>query len=324
MKNPAALKTLLEDRIRDIREQPAWEHPMYAPIAYIMGLGGKRIRPLLLLMTYQALSEDSVEKALDAATSVEVFHNFTLVHDDIMDNAPVRRGQATVHEKWDENIAILAGDAMFGVALDLLVRGFPEKAGALTREFSRVSIGVCEGQMEDMLMAGSETVGIPDYLEMIRKKTAMLIGGAMSLGGIAAGASQAVVDQLYAYGEAMGMGFQLQDDYLDVYAEQTKFGKQVAGDILENKMTYLLLKAIEKADPQQQKTLEKLLYDTPDPDAKVAGVRAIYEAVDIQGETRRAMATYFDKARDLGTELRRFDGFVFVDEFLGAVMKRDF
>ncbi|MEM0998350.1 MAG: polyprenyl synthetase family protein [Bacteroidota bacterium] len=324
MESPTALKALFEDRIAEIREQEDWSGTLYAPMAYILRLGGKRVRPMLLLLTYQALSGRSAAEALNAAAAVELFHNFTLIHDDIMDNAPKRRNQPTVHEKWDVNTAILAGDAMFAVAVDYMVRDFPEKAGPLTREFMRVSVGVCEGQMEDMDMAEAEGASIAEYIEMIRKKTAMLIGGAMSIGAIAAGALPGVVRDIYAYGEAVGIGFQLQDDYLDVYAEQAKFGKQVAGDILENKKTFLLIRAMEKSSPAQSQRLEQLLFEEADDQRKIAGVKAIYAELDIPAETRAHSETYFNRADALSEVLSTQPGFAQIDTFLQALMKREY
>jgi geranylgeranyl diphosphate synthase type II len=324
MESPAALKALFETRLAEIREQDDWSRSLYRPMAYILNLGGKRVRPLLLLLSYQSLSGKSAKTALNAAAGVELFHNFTLIHDDIMDRAPVRRGKATVHEKWNEDTAILAGDAMFSIAVDLMVRDFPEFAAPLIREFMRVSVGVCEGQMEDMDMANAPGASINEYIEMIRKKTAMLIGGSMSLGAIAAGSDQETVAAMYEYGEAIGIGFQLQDDFLDVYAKEEKFGKQVAGDILENKKTFLLIRAMEKADASQSERLKSLLFEEEDPGLKIAGVMAIYEELGIPKETRSHIDAYFSKAERMGAVLAQHPGFAQIDAFLKALMQRDY
>jgi len=274
-------------------------------------------------MSYQAMAGRDGTEALNCATAVEFFHNFSLIHDDIMDNAPVRRGKQTVHEKWNVNTAILSGDAMFAMAYEFLIADFPQHAAALMHEFSRVAIGVCEGQMQDMEMAG-RPASVPQYIEMIRKKTAMLLGGSLSLGGIAAGAEPATVAQLYAVGEAAGIGFQLHDDYLDVYAPADKFGKQVGGDILENKMTFLLIRCIEKADAAQKKELDHLLYVEPSADAKIAGVMALYAKLGIREETQAEMDRYFAIAGRLSATLQHHPGYVLIEDFFTSLAKRDF
>lgn len=324
MESPAALKALFEEKLAEIREQDGWSRSLYQPMAYILSLGGKRVRPLLLLLSYQALSGKSANSALNSAAGVELFHNFSLIHDDIMDRAPVRRGKPTVHEKWNGDTAILAGDAMFAVAVELMVKDFPEKAYPLVREFMRISIGVCEGQMEDMDMANAPGASIAEYVEMIRKKTAMLIGGSMSMGAIAAGSDAETVSQMYDYGEAIGIGFQLQDDFLDVYAKEEKFGKQVAGDILENKKTFLLIRAMEKADAEQSERLKNLLFQEQDPTRKITGVMAIYEELGIPEETRTHIDAYFSKAEQMGAKLARHSGFAQIDVFLKALIQRDY
>lgn len=324
MKNAKACKTLITTYLESMVGTPEWEGEMYQPMSYILSMGGKRIRPVLLLLTYQAVTGESPEPALGPASSVELFHNFTLMHDDIMDNAPVRRGMATVHEKWDRDTAILAGDAMFAIAMQNTVTGFPAQAGKLIAEFSRIAVGVCEGQMEDLTMAGLKGVTEERYIEMIRKKTAMLLGGSMSLGAIAAGADSEVVNQLYAYGESMGIGFQLQDDYLDVYADAEKFGKQVGGDILENKMTFLLIRALELASGETEKELHRLLFREENAEAKVAGVMEVYAELGIPEITREKTEGYFRKAREIGKELSRFEGFAHISQYLEALTQREY
>ncbi len=324
MKSPAELKALFESHLETFNSSPKWQGSLYKPMTYILSLGGKRIRPVLLLLTYQSLSGESGEKALNAAAAVEFFHNFSLLHDDIMDKAPVRRGQPTVHIKWNEDTAILSGDAMFALSFELLIRDFPEKAAELIRVFTDISVDVCEGQMEDMGMAEAEGGDIPEYLEMIRKKTAVLIGGAMSLGAICAGADPELVERIRTYGELIGLGFQLQDDFLDVYAEQAKFGKQVAGDILENKKTFLLLTARADADDATGQELERLLMEENDPAKKIAGVRQIYDDLDVPNKTRTLIAAYFEKAEQMGRELSHFNGFEHIDAFFKALIQRDY
>lgn len=322
MQRPAELKAALEGHLSSLCSSASWQVGLYAPMAYILGLGGKRVRPLLLLLSYQAMSGRNGSNALNCATAVELFHNFSLVHDDIMDRAPMRRGQPTVHEKWNTNTAILSGDAMFALAYDFLIRDFPERAAALLREFTRVAVGVCEGQMEDMEMAGNPAK-VPQYIEMIRKKTAMLIGGSLSLGAIAAGAETDEVERLYQLGETAGIGFQLHDDYLDVYAPAAKLGKQVGGDILENKMTFLLIRCLEKANPQQRIRLDQLLYWTPSPEAKVAGIMELYVEMGIQEETLLEMNRYFQAADGIAEDFRGRPGFDLIHSFFKSLAQRD-
>ncbi|MBK9453386.1 MAG: polyprenyl synthetase family protein [Bacteroidetes bacterium] len=322
MQQPAELKAALEGHLSGISSRPHWQSGLYAPMAYILDLGGKRIRPMLLLMSYQAMSGRPGTEALNCATAVEFFHNFSLIHDDIMDNAPVRRGKPTVHEKWNTNTAILSGDAMFALAYEFLIQDFPQQAAPLLREFTRVAVGVCEGQMEDMEMAG-QRADVPQYIEMIRKKTAMLIGGSLSIGAIAAGASPQEVERLYQLGETAGIGFQLHDDYLDVYAPAEKFGKQVGGDILENKMTFLLIRCIERANPEQKKRLDHLLYEEKVPEAKIAGVMALYAELGIEQETIAEMDRYFAAADAIAVEFRGKPGFEMIEGFFQSISKRD-
>lgn len=268
---------------------------LYEPIDYIMSLGGKRLRPLLTLVTANLFTSDW-QAALKPAMGLEVFHNFTLMHDDIMDNAPARRGKLTVHLKWDINRAILSGDVMLVAAYELM----SEANGGVLREvlkrFNKTAAEVCEGQQLDMLFAEKPEVSKEDYLEMIRLKTSVLVGFAMELGGIVAGESKAVCTQLFKIGENLGLGFQQMDDVLDVYADPKKFGKQVGGDIIENKRTWLLLRALEKAEGTP---LEKELigwFSVSDPEKKVAGVRNIYDTLNIKEEATALAKVYFDRA----------------------------
>lgn len=324
MKAPQQLMSEFEAFLLALRQERLQSgDELYAPMDYILALGGKRIRPLLVAMAYQTVAHADARPAFAVAAAVELFHNFSLLHDDIMDNAPLRRGMPTVHEKWNTNTAILAGDAMFALAYELLVSGQTAQAGPLVRAFTQVALGVCEGQMEDMQLAARDTASIPEYIEMIRKKTAMLIGGAMRLGALAAGADATLSEAFYRYGEAAGIGFQLHDDYLDVYAGSAKSGKQVAGDILENKKTYLLLRALEKAAPAQRAALEGYLQGQHSPDEKIAGVMALYAALDIPAETQAQIAHYFDQAHALGKPLADFPGFAYIHQFMLALMQRD-
>lgn len=324
MISPPALKSRFETHLDSIFQSPDWNGPLHGPMRYILELKGKRIRPVLLLLAYQAVTGKDPAPALNAAAAVEFFHNFSLIHDDIMDNDPIRRGMPTVHEKYGVNAAILSGDAMFALTFELLVRDFPQYASALVKEYTDVSVAVCVGQMDDMLLPETplEEVPIPRTLEMLRKKTAVLIGGSMSLGAICAGAEAQVVADLREYGELTGLAFQLQDDFLDVYGDQELIGKRVGTDILENKKTFLLLKAFEKADASQKKALLALLHEQ-DPGRKIAGVKAIYAELGIPEETQSLIRSYFDRAEALGQRLAGLPGFGPIAAYFEAMVKRD-
>jgi geranylgeranyl diphosphate synthase type II len=267
-----------------------------------MSLGGKRIRPLLSLLAYGMYGKNP-EEILSQAAAVEVFHNFTLMHDDIMDQAPLRRGQATVHEKWNANIAILSGDVMLVRAYDLLLPTAPELLPEVIRLFNKTAAEVCEGQQLDMNFEAYQTVQEEEYLEMIKLKTAVLLGFALQLGAVLAGAEKGNAEKLYSFGVNIGVGFQLMDDLLDVYADQAKFGKQVGGDIIANKKTFLLIKALELAKGPQLEELQRLLaLQEFDKAQKVAAVKAIYEQLGIRQLTEEKMQSFFEEG------FRQFEG----------------
>ena len=295
--NKAFLAALEEEISRlDIGQNPS---ELYDPIHYLLSLGGKRIRPVLCLLTYSLFKSDW-EKQVPAALSVEIFHNFTLMHDDIMDKAPIRRGKQTVHEKWNDNIAILSGDVMLVNAYQYLnkVEGLSLKAFQhLLGRLSRIAAEVCEGQQFDMNFESRDDVRVEEYIEMIRLKTSVLIGFSMEMGGLLASAPPSVSDSLYRIGETIGLGFQLKDDLLDVYGDPEKFGKQPGGDILANKKTYLLIKAFEKAAGSTLDSLEKWVAATDyDASEKVQAVTAIYDSLGLKAETEAVIASYFDAA----------------------------
>jgi geranylgeranyl diphosphate synthase type II len=270
---------------------------LYEPIRYIMALGGKRMRPLLSLLAYQLYHED-VKKAIPASIAVEIFHNFTLMHDDIMDNAPLRRGQSTVHEKWNSPVAILSGDVMLVKAYQQIIQHSPkEKLTEILEKFNQCAIEVCEGQEIDMNFEEQEQVEEANYLEMIRLKTAVLLGFSLEFGGILAMDNEADQALLYQMGVNAGIGFQLMDDLLDVYADQEKFGKQVGGDIIANKKTYLLIKAKELASGGSNTKLQKwLMAKEFDKEEKVKAVKDIYDELNIKELTEAKMSEYFEKA----------------------------
>src|SRR3569833_1427024 len=229
---------------------PLYPADLYEPIKYILALGGKRIRPALLLMSCDMFGGD-ILKAVPPALAIEVFHNFTLMHDDIMDNAPLRRGKVTVHEKWNKNVAILSGDVMLVKGYELMMNVDDRVLRPIMNIFNETAIGVCEGQQIDMEFETRSDVHIDEYINMIRLKTAVVLGGAVKIGALIGGSTPEDALLLQTFGEQLGVAFQLQDDILDVYGDPEKFGKQVGCDILSNKKTFLLLKALELADKEQ-------------------------------------------------------------------------
>lgn len=323
MTNPEALLDQLEERLSQIQ---FGEHPpeLYDPIDYILANGGKRLRPLLALLTYQVY-QPSPGKILDAALALEVFHNFTLMHDDIMDNAPLRRGKATVHEKWDANVAILSGDVMFVKAYDLLLSVAADLLPRVITRFNECAIGVCEGQQIDMNFEQQEVVSETSYIEMIRKKTAVLIGFSLELGAILARASEADQQRWRDFGEKIGIGFQLKDDWLDVYADSSKFGKQVGGDIAANKKTYLLIKALEMAQGEDKAALQAWLNRKEfNHEEKVAAVMEIYERLNIKNMAAKKMNLFFNSAfTDLEQLSVQNEAVELLKEFSHKLINRD-
>ena len=261
---------------------------LYDPIQYILGLGGKRIRPMLTLMIADILGSD-VNKALPAATAVEVFHNFSLIHDDIMDEAPLRRGNQTVHEKWDLNTGILSGDAMLILAYQFFEHYEPKIFQQLAKLFSKTALEVCEGQQYDVDFETRDDVTIPEYLKMIEYKTAVLVAAAMKMGAIIAETNEENCNAIYDFGLNLGIAFQLQDDILDVYGNPEKFGKQIGGDIIANKKTFLHLKALALAHGDEGLCLtDSSLSQTE----KIATVTALYNKHQIQELANIEMEKY--------------------------------
>jgi len=287
------LQQLIEVSITKI-EYPAHPANLYEPIRYIMRFGGKRIRPVLLLLSSELFNPD-VTIAIDAALAIETFHNFTLIHDDIMDNAPLRRGHDTVHIKWGVNNAILSGDVMMVEANKHLTQLDTAVLKDALNCFNTTAQGVCEGQQLDMEFEQRDDVSIDQYINMIRLKTAVLVGGSMKLGAIVAGASVEDANLLYDFGENFGIAFQLQDDILDVYGDPLKFGKQVGGDIISNKQTFLLLKLKELAGADDLKLLE-LQYTNTDHLSKVEAITALYDQYKIREEAVAKMKYNLDIA----------------------------
>lgn len=271
---------------------------LYDPISYSMNLGGKRVRPATLLMVADIFEANKLD-ALHAAMGVEVFHNFTLVHDDIMDEAPLRRGQDTVYRKWNRDIAILSGDVMFVKAVDYFLKLQPaEKMGRVLRVFNKTAAEVCDGQQMDMNFETTEEVSIPQYLRMIELKTAVLLAASLKIGAIIGKASEEDADNIYEFGKNVGIAFQLQDDYLDAYADPRSFGKRVGGDIIANKKTYLLLEAMNLANEEQKSELKSCLEGELSDDDKVNRVKAVYDQLKIPQLSQLKMKTYFDRGME--------------------------
>jgi geranylgeranyl diphosphate synthase type II len=269
---------------------------LYEPIHYILGLGGKKIRPVLTLMSAEVFDAD-YKKALPAAMAVEVFHNFSLIHDDIMDDAPLRRGHETVHEKWDTNTGILSGDAMLILAYQYFEKYEPKIFRDLAKLFSKTALEVCEGQQWDVDFENRDDVTIPDYLKMIEYKTAVLVAASMKMGAIIAETSEENAQLIYEFGLNLGLAFQLQDDYLDAFGDPETFGKQVGGDIIENKKTYLYLKAVAFASPEENEQLMHLYSIQPqDNSDKIKSVKEIFLATGAAQATKEAIQEYTLKA----------------------------
>jgi len=273
----------------------AYPTELYDPIRYIMSLGGKRLRPLLTVLSAHLFTDDW-QKALNPSVAVEVFHNFTLMHDDIMDQAPLRRGKPTVHEKWNANIGIVSGDVMLVNAYDLLLDVAPSQLRRVIQRFNRTAAQVCEGQQLDMNFETRWDVAEAEYLDMIRLKTSVLLGFAMELGGMVAGADEPTTKHLYEAGVNMGLGFQLKDDLLDVYGDPDKFGKQVGGDIIANKKTFLLIEALHRAKGTKKEELDGWLNaKTFDKTQKVAAVTRLYDELGVRQMTEIKINDYFQK-----------------------------
>jgi geranylgeranyl diphosphate synthase type II len=265
---------------------------LYEPIGYILSLGGKRIRPILTLMAAE-IFDSPLQKALPAAMAVEVFHNFSLVHDDIMDDAPLRRGKATVHEKWDLNTGILSGDAMLILAYQFFENYEPAVFKALAKLFSKTALEVCEGQQYDVDFENRDDVTIVEYLKMIEFKTAVLVAAALKMGAIIAETTTENANLIYDFGLNLGIAFQLQDDYLDCFGNPETFGKQVGGDIIENKKTYLYLKTIEFAKPAEREELLHLYSIQPQDNAeKIASVKEIFIQTGAATATQKAIEAF--------------------------------
>lgn len=298
MQKIVELQDLVNKRIKE-KSYSKFPEELYDPLDYIMSLGGKRMRPVLVLLAHHLYSDHHAE-ALNAAIAVETFHNFSLIHDDIMDDAPLRRGKPTVHEKWNHNTAILSGDVMLVKAYDLLLNYPANILPDLLTLFNKTATEVCEGQQIDMLFEKQANVSVEAYLKMIELKTAVLLACSLEMGAIIAGAPKEEAEMLYEFGRLMGIAFQLQDDYLDVYANPEKFGKQVGGDIIANKKTFLWIEAHRLASAEQRNELthwEQLqVFKAED---KVSAVTKIYNDLGIPTLTQQKIDEFAKKAFEL-------------------------
>lgn len=291
------IETYKEDFVGYLNEKIGIKEPvnLYEPIHYILQIGGKRLRPVLTLMTCEIFN-GQVKDAYEAALAIEIFHNFTLVHDDIMDSAPIRRGFETVHKKWDINTGILSGDAMLIIAYQCFENYEPFVYQKLMKLFSKTALEVCEGQQLDVDFESRNDVTIQSYLKMITYKTSVLVAAAMKMGAIIAKVEDDEAEKIYDFGLNLGIAFQLQDDYLDTFGDEALFGKQIGGDISENKKTFLYLKAIEVCGREDK---EKLMdfYDSKEySNTKVKEVTRIFEKNNIQEITKNEIAFYTNLA----------------------------
>ena len=270
---------------------------LYEPIRYVLSMGGKRIRPVLMLLSYNMFRENP-EEILMPACALETYHNYTLLHDDLMDNADLRRGHETVHRKWDANTAILSGDSMLVLAYQRMAQCDKQKMPEVLSLFTETALEIGEGQQYDMDFEHRNDVTEDEYIEMIRLKTSVLLACAMKIGAILAGASKEDADNLYRFGEQIGLAFQLQDDYLDVYGDTRVFGKAIGGDITSNKKTYMLINAMLRANDTQRAELEKWISATEfDRDEKIAAVTRLYNEIGIDKLAQEKINFYFEQSR---------------------------
>jgi geranylgeranyl diphosphate synthase, type II len=319
-------KLYLEQVEKVIANVPYPKQPadLYEPIRYTLSNAGKRLRPVISMMACDLMDGDCAD-AIHPAVSLELLHNFTLIHDDIMDQAPLRRGHETVYRKWNPNIAILSGDTLFAMAYDYLIRTDHKLLPQLLHAFNRIAIQVCEGQQMDMNFEKRDDVSIDEYIEMIRLKTAVFFGGCIQIGAITGGAPKDQVDLLYDYGEKLGIAFQLQDDILDAFGSEKEIGKKQGGDIVANKKTFLYLKALELADENTASKLRKLFSEPfEDEDRKILEVLQIFDKLGVRRHAETVMEQYYQAAmQSLGKVKADPDKKEIFRQFGVKLMKRD-
>jgi geranylgeranyl diphosphate synthase type II len=302
---------------------PSAPADLYNPITYTLGLGGKRLRPLLVLASCQMFGGE-LDDAINPAIGIELFHNFTLLHDDIMDEAPLRRGKESVYKKWNSNVAILAGDTMFAIANKYMLRTRPQAISQVMELFNQTAIEVCEGQQYDMDYEKQQNVSIPEYIEMIKLKTAVLLAASLKTGAIIAGSGTVDCNHIYDFGINIGLAFQIKDDLLDVYGDQEKFGKVSGGDIIAGKKTYLYLKAIEAAESQAESFRELYASRTIPGAEKVMKVKEIFNQLNIEQHTRKLIDDYYQKAlHDLSCISIPVEAMEALSEYTADLMERE-
>jgi len=295
MRDVSDYQQIIADSIVNFTEKNG-SGTLYEPVNYIFSLGGKRLRPALLLMANDLFGGD-INEAIECALAVEVFHNFTLLHDDIMDSAPLRRGSPTVHEKWGVNEAILSGDVLMVQAVRLMTQCPDRVLRDVLEVFHITAVEVCEGQQMDMDFEKRNDVSIEEYIRMIELKTSVLLAGALKIGALIGGATKEDSDLMYEFGRNLGISFQIKDDILDVYGDQNKFGKQEGGDIIENKKTYLMLNALElAAGPDKDRLVGWIAKDSFEAVEKVAEVKKIYNSLDVRAHSESVMNNYYEVA----------------------------
>lgn len=323
MKAVAELHELIEKELSLLKFNSRPKE-LYDPIVYSLSQGGKRMRPVLVLMGCNLFSEN-IDKAIAPALGIEMFHNFTLLHDDIMDNAPLRRNNLTVHNKWNNSIAILSGDAMFVKAVQLVMRVEDPILRPVLQLFNETAIEVCEGQQIDMNFESRNNVSIAEYLNMITLKTAVLLGCSLKVGALVGGASDENARHLYEFGKNMGIAFQLQDDILDVYADPEKFGKLPGGDIVSNKKTFLLLKSLELSHKyMKEELLNWLMVRDFNQQEKITAVRSIYDFLNIRELAKKEIQKYFNKSLEHLKTIKANDNRkVKLQEFAESLMVRE-
>lgn len=294
MNNFIEYKSAVADYINQInfKKEPK---ELYEPIGYIANLGGKRLRPLLTLFAAEVFGAQPTD-AIHAAVAIELFHNFSLIHDDIMDEAPLRRGNKTVHEKWNLNTGILSGDAMLILAYQYFENYEPAIFKDLAKLFSKTALEVCEGQQLDINFETRSDVSIPEYIKMIEYKTAVLVGAALEMGAIVAKTTENNKIAIYNFGRDLGIAFQLQDDYLDAFGETATFGKQIGGDILENKKTYLYLRSLENASTTDKTELLNWFSSKEGGQEKIEAVKSLFEKTNATNDTQLLIEEYTQKA----------------------------
>jgi geranylgeranyl diphosphate synthase type II len=315
--------TIIDKEIQSI-EYPQNPAELYDPIVYLLALKGKKIRPALTLLACNLFSGD-VKEAIPVALAWEIFHNFTLMHDDLMDKADLRRGQTTIHKKWSDNTAILSGDAMLILSYKYMSKTSPQYLKTLLDLFSDTAARICEGQQYDMEYEKRTAISGKEYLEMIRLKTAVMIGACLESGAIAGGANKADQQTLYHFGELLGIAFQIKDDWLDTYGNSDLFGKKTGGDILCNKKTFLLVTALETANKKDKNTLLKWLDNHTQPEEKINAIRRLYDTLYIEEKTQAVLQDYYHQSisalRKVSIESTKK---TILEDIAGELIKREF